>query len=74
MPYLLHKHPMALLTPANHPRMECEKNQINNWLESILDEDVPYLIVVKNITTEETGDMFKAFAMHFFMCFLYIIY
>ena len=30
VPYLLHKHPMALLTPANHPRMECEKNQINN--------------------------------------------
>ena len=57
---------MALLTPANHPRMECEKTQINNWFESILDEDVPYSIVVKNITAEETRDMSKAFAMRFF--------
>ena len=55
-PYLLHQHPMALLTPANHPRMECEK--VNNSFESILDEDVPYSIVVKTITAEETRDMF----------------
>ena len=74
MPYLLHEHPMALLTPANHPRMECEKTQINNSFESILDEDVPYSIVVKNITAEETRDMFKVFAVHFFYAFLYIIY
>ena len=74
MPYLLHEHPMALLTPANHPRMECEKTQINNSFESILDEDVPYSIVVKNITAEETRDMFKAFAMYFFMFFLYYIF
>ena len=40
----------------------------------MLDEDVPYSIVVKNITAEEKRDMFKAFAMHFFMCFLYITY
>ena len=73
MPYLLHEHPMELLAPVNHPRMECEKTQINNSFESILDEDVPYSIVVKNITAEETRDMFKAFATHFFM-FFYILY
>ena len=51
-----------------------KKTQINNSFESILDEDVPYSIVVKNITAEETRDMFKAFAIHFFYVFLYIIY
>ena len=65
---------MELLAPVNHLRMECEKTQINNSFESILDEDVPYSIVVKNITAEETRDMFKAFATHFFMFFLYITY
>ena len=70
MPYLLHEHPMALLAPANHPRiMECEKTQMNNSFESILDEDVPYSIVVKNITAEETRDMFNVFAIHFFNVF-----
>ena len=45
MPYLLHEHPMGL--SANHLRMECEKKkQINNSFESILNEDVPYSIVV----------------------------
>ena len=37
--------------------MESEKTQINNTFESILDEDVPYSIVVKNITAEETRDV-----------------
>ena len=64
---------MAILASANHPRTECEKTLINNSFESILDEDVPYSIVVKNITAEETRDMFKAFAMHFLM-FFYILY
>ena len=64
---------VALLAPANHLRMKREKTQIKNSFESILDEDVPYSIVVKNITAEETRDMFKAFAMHVFV-FLYIIY
>ena len=73
MPYLLHEDPMALPAPTNHPRMKCEKTQINNSFESILDEDVPYSIVVKNITAEETMDMFKAFAMHFLVLF-YIYY
>ena len=72
VPYLLHEHPVVLLTPANHLRMEREKTQIKNSFESILDEDVPYSIVIKNITAEETRDMFKAFAMRFFV-FLYII-
>ena len=65
---------VALLAPANHLRMKREKTQIKNSFESILDEDVPYSIVIKNITAEETRDMFKAFAMHFLMFFLYIIY
>ena len=73
MPYLLHEHRVALLAPANHLRMESEKTQIKNSFESILDVDVPHSIVVKNITAEETRDMFKAFAMHVFV-FLYIIY
>ena len=64
---------MALLAPTNHLRMECEKSQLNNSFESILDEDVPYSIVVKNVTVGETADMFKAFAVHFFV-FLYIMY
>ena len=75
MPYLLHEHSMALLAPTNHPRIKCEKTQINNLFESIQDEDVPYSIVVETITTEETGDMFQAFALHFFcVFFIYIIY
>ena len=66
---------MAILASANHPRTECEKTLINNSFESILDEDVPHSIVVKNITAKETRDMFKAFAMHFFMCFfIYYIF
>ena len=73
MPYLLHDYQITLLAPTNHPRIECEKKQVNNTFESILDEDAPYSIVVKNITVEETRDMFKAFATHFFM-FFYILY
>ena len=73
MPYLLHDYQMKLLAPTNPPRMECEKIHINNTFESILGEDVPYSIVVKNITAEETRDMSKAFAMDFFG-FFYILY
>ena len=67
MPYLLHEDPMALPAPTNHTRKKCEKTQINNSFESILDEDVPYSIVVKNITAEETMNMFKVFAMFFYI-------
>ena len=74
VPYLLHEHPMALLAPTNHLRMESEKTQINNSFQSILDEDVPYSIVVKNITAEETRDMFKAFAVHFLCFFIYYVF
>ena len=63
---------MALPAHTIHPRMKCENAQINNLFESILDEDWPCSIVVKNINAEETMDMFKAFAMHLF--FLYIRY
>ena len=64
---------MALPAPTNHPRMKCEKTQINNLFELILDEDVPYSIVVKNITAEETMDMFKAFAMFFYIYYIFIL-
>ena len=74
MPYLLHEDPMAFPAPSNHPQIKCEKTQTNNSFESILNEDVPYSILVKNITTEETMDMFKVLAIHFFMFFKYIIY
>ena len=74
VPYLLHEYPMALLAPTNHRRMKCEKTQINNLFESIQDEDVPYSIVVETITAEETGDMFKRFALHFLNFFIYITY
>ena len=76
MPYLLHEHPMALLASANHPRIiEYEKTQMNNSLESILDEDVPYSIVVENITSEGRNNRasFKAFAILFFFVF-FILY
>ena len=72
MPYLSHGYQMNFLAPTNHPRMEWEKTQINNTFESILDEDVPYLIAVKNITAEETRDMFKVFAIDF-VFFFYIL-
>ena len=72
MPYLSHGYQMKYLAPTNHPRMEWEKNQINNTFKSILDEDVLYLIVVKNIIAEETRDMFKAVAIDF-VVFLYIL-
>ena len=71
--YLLHKDPMALPAHTNHPRMKCENTQINNSFETILDEDWPCSIVVKNINAEETMDMFKAFAMH--LCFfIYLMF
>ena len=71
-PYLLHEDLLTLLAPSKHSRIKCEKTQINNSFESILDKDVPYSIVVENITAEETRDMFKAFPMHFSCTFLYI--
>ena len=75
MHYVLHEHPIALLALVNHPRiMECEKTQMNNSFESILDENVPYSIVVKNITTEETiGICSKRLqCIILFFCILYI--
>ena len=64
MPYLLHKDPMALPAPTNHPRVQCEKYQANNSFESIL-KDVLYSIVVGNITAEETMGMTKGFPILF---------
>ena len=61
-----------MLLPTIH-EWNVKKTQINNTFESILDEDIPYSIVVKNITAEETRDMFKAFAMDFFV-FFYTLY
>ena len=59
VPYLLLEYPMALLAPTNQPRFKCEKIQLHNSFESILDEDVPYSIVVENVTARETRDIFK---------------
>ena len=42
--YLLHEHPVPLLAPTNNPLMKCEKTEVNNSFESILDEDVPHSI------------------------------
>ena len=42
--YLLHEHPVSLLAPTNNPSMKCEKTEVNNSFESILDEDVPHSI------------------------------
>ena len=39
--YLLHEHPVPLLAPTNHPQMKCEKTEVNNSFELILDQDVP---------------------------------
>ena len=50
-----------------------KKTQLNNSFQSILDEDVPFSIVVENVTAEETRDMLKAFAMLFLCFFLYIL-
>ena len=61
-----------MLLPTIH-EWNVKKTQINDTFESILDEDIPYSIVVKNITAEETRDMFKAFAMDFFG-FFYTLY
>ena len=75
MPYLVHEHPMALLAPANHPRiMEYEKTQMNNSFESMLDEDVPYSIVVENITAEETIGICSKRLQCIFFLFFYILY
>ena len=71
MSYLLHEDPMALLVPTNESRNKCEKIQLSNSFESILDEDVPYSIVVENITAEEIRNIFKVFAMLLYV-FLYI--
>ena len=61
---------MALPAPTNDQRIECEKIQLNNS-EWMLDKDVPYSIVVENITAEETRNI--SFAM-FFMCFYIFLY
>ena len=72
MPHLLEEDPMALLAPTNHPRIKCEKKQINNSVESILDEDVPYSIVVENILLKNKGICSKL--LQCFFCFFYIYF
>ena len=72
MPYLLPEDPAALLALANHPRTKCEKTEIDNSIELILDEDIPYSIVVENIAAEGTRDMFKAFRnAHYVLFYIY---
>ena len=60
---LLHENLTVLLAPTNQPPIKCKKIQLDNSYEPILDEDMPYSIIVKNIAVEETKDMFKVFAM-----------
>ena len=66
MSYLLHEDPMALLVPTNESRNKCEKIQLSNSFESILDEDVPYSIAVENIAVEETRNIFNVFFIYIF--------
>ena len=61
---------MALFAPTNQPRIKCEKIQLHNSFDKILDEDVRYSVAVENITVEETRDMVKAFVM--LLCVFYI--
>ena len=68
VPCLLREDPMAFL--ANTPRIKCEKIQLSNSFESILDEDVRYSHAVENISVGETLNMFKVFAI--FLCVFYI--
>ena len=72
--YLLHEDPMALLVLTNESRSKCEKIQLSNSFESILDEDVKYSIVFDYITTEETRNIFKVFAMLLYVFFIYSIW
>ena len=72
MPFLLYEAQMTLLAPTNQPRIKCEKILLYNSFESILDEDVPYSIVVENVTVGETKDMFKVFAT--LLCFFFNIF
>ena len=61
---------MALFAPTNQPQIKCEKIQLNNSFDKILDEGVRYSVAVENITVGETRDMVKAFAM--LLCVFYI--
>ena len=58
---------ITLLAPTNQARIECEKIQLCNSIESILKKNVQYSVIVESITVGETRYMFKAFAM--FLCF-----
>ena len=69
--YLLHEDPMALLVLTNESRNKCEKIQLSNSFESILDEDVKYSIVFDYITTEETRNIFKVFAMLLYVFYIF---
>ena len=69
VPFLLYEAQMTLLAPTNQPRIKCKKILLYNSFESILDEDVPYSIVVENVTVGETKDMFKVFAT--LLCFFF---
>ena len=67
VPCLLREDPMAFLAPTNPPRIKCEKIQLSNSFESILDADVRYSHAVENISVGETLNTFKVFVI--FVCF-----
>ena len=69
VPYLPREDPFALFAPSNQPRIKCEKLQLSNTFESII-EDVRFSVVVEHNVIAETKDFVKAFEM--MLCAFYI--
>ena len=67
---LLREDPFALVAPTNQPRIKCEKLQLSNTFESIIEEDVQFSVVVEHNVIIETKDFVKAFKM--MLCAFYI--
>ena len=71
VPYVLAEDPMALFAPTNQPRVKCEKTQLKNSFDKILDEDVRYSVAVESIIVGET-DGYGQSVCTAFMFILYI--
>ena len=74
--YLLYEHPVPLLAPTNHPQIKCEKNEVNNSFDSILDEDVRYSIQSQSkiLPLKRRGGYDQSVCNIFFVFVMYIIY
>ena len=70
VPYLLREDPFALFAPTNQPQIKCEKPQLSNTFESIIEEDVRFSVVVEHNVIAETKDFVNAFEM--MLCAFYI--